>query len=180
MKMNCKRKWVAAGLAAFLLIAGITTAAILFLTADKQPPIGTEVGQTAPDFTLEDLNGVAVSLSGFRGRVVLLEFWQSTCPYCRLAKPHQNNLYERYRDEGLVWVGVTLDHDPDVARAYLEEYGFLDQITLWQSFDDAMDIVDLFAVKLVPRVFVIDRRGIIRYAGTYPDLPQSADINPWL
>lgn len=178
--MNRKAKRSIAGIVAFLLIAGIIIAVILFLTTNRQPPIGTEIGLTAPDFTLENLDGVAISLSGFRGRVVLLEFWQSTCPACRRAMPHQKELYERYKDKGLVWVGVTLDHDPDVARAYLEETGFLDQITLWQSFDDAMDIVDLFAVELVPRVFVIDRRGIIRYAGTYPDQPQTSDIEPWL
>ena len=121
-----------------------------------------------------------VSLSDFYGRVVILEFWQTSCPDCRKAMPHLKALYARYKDKGLVWLGVNLDHDPEVVKTYLKDNGFLDQITLWGSFSAAMGIVDLFDVDLVPRALVIDRRGIIRYMGTYPDEPEASDIEPWL
>ena len=175
-----RTKWAVIGFVGLLLVCVATAATLLFLNANKQPPVGTKIGETAPSFTLEDLDGVSVSLSDFYGRVVILEFWQTSCPDCRKAMPHLKTLYARYKDKGLVWLGVNLDHDPEVVKAYLKDSGFLDQITLWGSFSAAMDIVDLFDVDLVPRTLIIDRQGIIRYAGTYPDEPQTSDIETWL
>lgn len=178
--MTRKTKRVIVGLVALLTICGAVAATVLYLNANKQPPTGTNIGDTAPNFTLENLDGTPISLSDYHGHVVILEFWQTSCPDCRAAMPHLRDLYSQYKEAGLVWVGVNLNHDPEVTRTYLKNNGFLNQVTLWQSFDDAMDIVALFDVDLVPRTLVIDRRGIIRYAGTYPDEPQPSDIEPWL
>ena len=164
-------------LALVLLGGGAVTAFLLLRGA----PIGTEVGMSAPDFTLRAFEGESVSLSEFRGHVVLLSFWQSTCPDCRRELPHLAGLFTEYRDRGLVWLGVNLDHDHLAAEEYLKEKGFSGmQILLGEPFAEAMRVVDLLDVSLVPCVFVIDKRGIIRYKGVYPDEPTGADIEPWL
>jgi len=177
--MHRGRIWITVGLAIAVALGAATTA--LFLTRHRQPPVGTEVGKTAPDFTLADYQGTSVSLSEFRGHAVILEFWQSTCPDCRRETPYLDELYRRYKDRGLVWLGVNLDHDHAVAQKYLEENDLADdQTTVGKDYSAAMEVVDLFNVPLVPCVFVIDKQGIIRYRGVYPEKPYAGDIEPWL
>ena len=177
--MSRSRKWIFTGVVIAVILAVV--GAILVLNEHRQPPIGTEIGQTASDFTLSDFRGVNISLSEFRGKVVILEFWQSTCPDCRRETPYLDELYRRYKDKGVVWLGVNLNHDHDAAQKFLVDSGLADdQTTVGKDYAAAMDVVKLFDVPLVPCVFVIDRRGIIRYRGVYPGKPYAGDIEPWL
>lgn len=162
-----------------LLVAGWAVA--YFLTRPSPPPpVGTGVGFTAPDFSLEDLHGRRFALSDFRGRVVLLLFWQSTCPDCNLALPKLRELWHRYRDRGVILVGVNLDYDAGAAEQYIAAHGYGDQITLRTSYDAAMDVVRLLSVPFVPYCLVLDKRGVIRFAGVFPNLPTDRDLEPWL
>jgi len=171
-----RTKWIIVGIALVVIAAGAA-----FFTMHRLPSVGTKVGTTAPDFTLHDFAGNPVRLSQFRSHVVLLEFWQSTCPDCRRETPYLDELYHRYKGRGLVWLGVNLDHDHAAAQKYLEENGLAgDQVTVGKDYSAAMKVVDLFNVPLVPCVFVIDKRGIIRYRGIYPEKPYAGDIEPWL
>ena len=177
MSRSRKLMLIFGGIVVVLAVVGV----IFALSGHRQPPVGTEIGKTAPDFTLSDFQGVKISLSGFRGQVVILEFWQSTCPDCRRETPYLDELYRRYKDKGVVWLGVNLNHDHDAAQKFLEDKGLAgDQTTVGKDYTAAMDVVKLFNVPLVPCVFVIDRRGIIRYRGVYPDKPYAGDIEPWL
>ncbi len=144
------------------------------------PPQGVRTGFTAPNFSLLSLDGQRVALSDYRGRTVLLLFWQSTCPDCAKAMPEVRALWQKYRPRGVVLLGVNLDHDPEAAVAYLRAHGYTDQITLWESFDAAMDVVSLFEVPYVPYLLVIDKRGVIRFHGVYPALPRPEELEKWL
>lgn len=178
--MKKRVKWIIIGSVILVVVASGAVAAAFF-TIHRLPPVGTKVGDTAPDFTLNDFAGNPVRLSQFRGHVVILEFWQSTCPDCRRETPYLGKLYTRYKDKGLVWVGVNLNHDHQLAEKFLEDNGLAGkQIVLGKSFNAAMKIVRLFDVPLVPCVLVIDKRGIIRYRGIYPEKPMAGDIEPWL
>jgi cytochrome c biogenesis protein CcmG/thiol:disulfide interchange protein DsbE len=66
-------------------------------------------GPEAPDFTLQDLSGNGVSLKQFRGQIVFLDFWATWCPPCRRSIPELVGLQEKYRDQGLVVLGVSAD-----------------------------------------------------------------------
>lgn len=169
--------------AAFAWVCVIMLAAIgvvVGLLVASRVPVGVAVGERAPDFSLEHLiSNRPVSLKEFRGNVVILLFWQSTCPDCRLAMPYFQELLDAYGSQGLVVLGVDLDRDPDQARSYLEEHGYT-LIPLWGSYEEAMSIVELFQVPLVPHAILIDKKGIIRFRGTFPDLPSTAEIEKWL
>jgi len=69
----------------------------------------TKVPKIAPDFTLTTLDGQTITRDGLKGKVVLLDFWATWCPPCRAAIPHLVKLYEKYKDQGLVVVGISLD-----------------------------------------------------------------------
>ena len=179
--MMAKRaKWIVIGIVILVVVAGGASAAAFF-TMHRLPPVGTKVGNIAPDFTLNDFAGKPVRLSQFRGHVVLLEFWQSTCPDCRRETPYLGKLYTQYKDKGLVWIGVNLNHDHQLAEKFLKDNGLADkQIIIGKSFTAAMKVVDLFNVSLVPCALVIDKRGVIRYRGVYPEKPMPSDIESWL
>lgn len=152
--------------------------ALLILRPWAASPVGPEVGQTAPDFSLPDLSGKEVRLSSFRGKPVLLYFWQSTCPDCHKALPELLALRAQF--PGIVLVTVNLDYHELDLRAYLDRLGGVDFLVLRGSYEAAMGIVDLLQVPFVPHVLFLDRRGVIRFRGTYPELPRPEHIRPWL
>lgn len=143
------------------------------------PAIGTDVGQRAPDFTLQSLDGPAASLADYRGYVILLDFWQSTCPPCRTTMPHLEALREKYAEGGLVVITVNLDTSDAAARAFLEENGFDDFIVLRGDPADAAAVRALYGVDQIPYTFVIDRQGIVRHAD-HPIRLRDRHIEPWL
>ncbi len=142
-------------------------------------PVGNRVGQLAPGFTLTELNGGEVALSDFRDRVVILDFWATWCSPCRASMPGLEALRARYQDKGLVLVSVSLDRSGEDARKYLASNSYEEFIGLWESFAAAKEVAGLYGVFGIPRTFVIDRDGIIRYSG-HPARLTDASIDPWL
>ncbi len=67
------------------------------------------IGKPAPPFALLDLNGNKVSLSDYKNKVVILDFWATWCPPCIKEIPHFIELYKEYKNQGLVIVGISLD-----------------------------------------------------------------------
>jgi thiol-disulfide isomerase/thioredoxin len=142
-------------------------------------PVGTGVGQTAPSFTLADLSGTEVSLADFLGQVVILNFWTSTCPTCQALMPILEHLRQRYQDRGLVVVGISIDSSASVAADYLRQNGYSTFISLWGPRTAVQEVRSLYVVTGLPRVFVVDRQGIVRFSGLFSGFDEE-DIEPWL
>jgi len=139
-------------------------------TAVAQPsapalPIGHAVGERAPDFSLPDLDGAFVNLSDFRERVVLLEFWLSTCPGCRGSMPLLEALHDAYADRGFVVLLVSLDDSPDDAVRYLAANGYDQFVVVHEARPVEFGTGAAFGVTSTPHTFLIDRSGVIRLAG---------------
>ncbi|MFQ5960741.1 MAG: peroxiredoxin family protein [Candidatus Methylomirabilales bacterium] len=149
---------------------GLVTASILVLVlavlpacqqepASEAKPVAVEESTVVPDFTLPDLNGKQVSLSEYKGKVVLLNFWATWCPPCRLEMPTIEDAYQQYKDQGFHVVAVSVDAGPQSAvRDFLHEYGLSFQVLL----DPDMEILHAFHSFSLPTTIVIDRRGVIR------------------
>ena len=154
------------------------------LQAESPPPapavpIGNRVGQRAPDFTLPDVNGGFVNLSDFRERVVLLEFWLSTCPGCIASLPHLEILREEFADRGFVVLLVSLDATPRDAIRYLSSNGYEDFLVVHETRPITLGTGAAYGVFTTPHAFLIDRSGIIRQTG-YPSVITSETIAGWL
>jgi len=158
-------------------ITGGATAASPAVRANV--PEGTEIGQVAPEFTLQNLNGEEVLLSDFLGSVVTLDFWRSTCPACRESMPYLETLREYYQERGLVVITISLDSTMQAPARFFLDNGYLDLITLWDEKSDNLRMVDLYDIPTIPYTFLIDRQGVIRYKGSLNYL-READIEPLL
>ncbi len=161
---------------------GVTDSTVRMVTVfdpTKEIPVGTKIGDLAPGFTLEDLQGERISLSDFRGKIVILDFWASWCPPCRSSMPHLDEMRKRYQGEGLVVVAISLDPNMADISTFLEENGFTDLVVLWESLTAAQAVKTLYSVSGIPHTLVIDRQRIIRYSD-HPIRLRDRNIEPWL
>jgi peroxiredoxin len=142
-------------------------------------PIGNRVGQRAPDFSLPGTDGELVNLSDFRERVVLLEFWLSTCPGCVASLPHLETLLEEFGDRGFVVVLVSLDGTLQDAVRYLSLSGYEDFIVVHEARPIDFGTAAAFGVQVTPKSFLIDRSGVIRQVG-YPSIITRETVAEWI
>ncbi len=127
--------------------------------ADLAGTIGVQVGQTAPDFTLEGLDGSPVHLSDFRGKTVLLNFWATWCPPCRAEMPGFQESYMQYGESGgdLVVLAVNIMETTEQAQAFADELGLTFPVVM--DFNGA--VTTLYEVPGYPTSYLIDGAGVI-------------------
>jgi thiol-disulfide isomerase/thioredoxin len=101
----------------------------------------------------------ALNLSAYKGKVVYLDFWASWCTPCQQSFPWMNSLQQIYGRDGLVVIGVNLDHDPALAREFLSDNGANFGIV----YDPDGTIAQQFKPPSMPTSYLIDREGRIRY-----------------
>jgi len=121
----------------------------------------------APDFTLSDLEGKSLTLSEFRGKVIILNFWATWCPPCRREIPDFIDLYRNYKDKGLIILGINLDAgDIRSVKRFSEEYGINYPVVIG---NDSVT-QDYGGIRAIPTTFIIDKKGDIRekYVGYQP------------
>ncbi len=101
-----------------LLFFALGLVAVACSKTDSRSPAGSsaELNAAAPDFTLKDLSGRNVSLSDYKGKVVLLEFWATWCPPCRASVPALVALKKKYEQKGFILLGVSIDSDSDASE----------------------------------------------------------------
>lgn len=147
---------------AALLLCCSATLILLCTAVHAQPPppfaANKLQGQRAPDFTLKDINGNAVTLSSFKGKVVLLNFWATWCPPCRDEMPSMNKLHHLLKDRGLVILAVSTDRAVVDVRNFLKNYPVDFTVVVDYNLNVSRPVYKVF---MVPTTFLIDKRGII-------------------
>lgn len=118
-------------------------------------------GQSAPDFTLTDMEGNSISLSDLKGKVVFLDFWATWCSPCRKALPHTQSLsqHEKAKSGELVVLAVNAREEVDKVKQFMQEKGF--------SFRVLMDkdgaVLNRYKVHGIPTFVLIDREGKVAW-----------------
>lgn len=119
-----------------------------------------KVDQVAPEISLPDVNDSPISLSSFKGKVVLIDFWASWCGPCRASIPSVIKLYDKYKAKGFEVFGVSIDSKKkDWIKAIAQ-----DKITYPQVNDKAgwySKTADKYGVNAIPNTFLLDKTGKI-------------------
>jgi len=149
MKWINEKKWMMPliGIAALLVVGG--------------GGVACSSPKKAPDFTLKDLSGNEISLADHKGRVVLVDFWATWCPACRYAIPDLVRMQEKYADQGLVILAVSLDDPAKANNAFLKAFKEKNRMNFPVLRGDRQVVTDFFGSGEIglPTFFVIDRKG---------------------
>lgn len=126
--------------------------------------------RAAPEFSLKDVDGRAVTLAEYKGKVVLLNFWATWCGPCKIEIPWFADFEQKYKDRGFAVLGVAMDEEGwEVVKPYLTESKVNYRVVLGND-----SIATLYGgVEALPTTFVLDRDGKI--ASTHVGLVSKSD-----
>jgi peroxiredoxin len=129
---------------------------VLLIVISSSYAASTRTLVTAPDFALNDVQGISHRLSDYRGSVVILNFWASWCPDCVQEMPTLNSLYNKLKKDGLVVIGVSAD------RTHADIVSFAGKVSYPVLLDDKGDVfVKKYTITRLPATIIIDREGFI-------------------
>ena len=138
---------------AFLLVAAL--AFLAPLSGCGEPVVIPTPGQPVADFALPDLEGKTVSLSDFRGEVVLLNFWATWCPPCVDEMPSLQKLQEAFGEKGLNVLAVSVDESVEDVERFRDEF----QLDLPILLDSGAKVAHSFATFKFPETYIVGRDG---------------------
>lgn len=122
--------------------------------SNSRPP---RIGSTAPDFTAQDEEN-KVTLSQFRGQVVVLNFWATWCPPCVEEMPSLVEMQRRMKPKGVTVLAVSVDVDQNAYKKFLKDHN----VNLLTARDPDQKTSGLYGTFKFPETYVIDRNGVMR------------------
>lgn len=131
----------------------------LINTGRVQPNAGL-----APDFTLTTYSGEEIALADLRGQVVVVNFWASWCVPCRDEAPALESVWQAYKDDGVMFIGIGYLDSEAKALEFMEEFG----MTYPNGADKRQVISDDYRITGVPETFIIDPEGNITFHAALP------------
>ena len=130
---------------------------------------GSQVGELAPDFQLSNLEGQSISLSDFRGKPVLINFWASWCGPCRYEMPFIQEVYEEWSASGLVVLAINKGESLSTAKDFMQSYN----LSFPALLDINQDVALEYNIRGIPATFFIDKDGIIQAIKVGPFLSKA-------
>ena len=149
-----------------LLLLGLLVIAALILKPgpDPEPPGPAQASPPAlVDFTVKDLAGKPVSLSDFRGQVVLVNFWATWCSPCKEEMPILDAYYRQHQPQGFLLLGINVSDRPEEAAAFVKQHGYSYPIL----FDPPGNVLLDLGIQGLPASLLVDREGglVTRWLG---------------
>ncbi len=151
-------------------------------SADKAALPSAQLGAPAPDFTLTDLDGKSVSLSQFRGKAVVLEWFNPGCPFVRASHTlgSLKGLAAKHAADGVVWLAVNSGgpgkqgNGVDANRQGISQFGLQHPVLI----DESGSVGQLYGAERTPHMFVIDPQGVLVYRGAIDNSPDGEGQSP--
>ena len=152
-----------------LLLMGATAAKAQSTEKDFDDKYATELvkaGTAAPDFKMKTPDGKNLQFSKWakanKGKTVVLDFWASWCPDCRKDAPEVVRLYEKYRQYGIEFIGISMDTDVEAWKKAIEKYGITyPQVSELKKFKET-DIAKAYGVNWIPSMVVVGPDGQVK------------------
>ncbi len=158
-------------LALVLLLAGCSAGSEPLDGESPTAPVkGTQVGNLAPDFQLQNLDGQTISLGNLRGKPVLINFWATWCDYCVDEIPYIQEIYEERSNKGLEVLAINKGESSSTVAAFMRSYNLPFTVLL----DTRQDVAQGYNITGIPTTFFIDKDGIIqdKIIGAFPNKTQ--------
>jgi len=141
-----------------------------------------EVGKPAPDFTLKDLDGKEVHLASFKGKTVVLEWFNPGCPFVDKShtKGSLKDAAKKHTKDGIVWLAINSGapgkqgHGVDANREAAKKYGMEHPILV----DESGDVGKKYGATNTPHMYVIDDKGTLVYRGAIDNSPDGEGESP--
>lgn len=136
------------------------------------------MGDKLPDFEVVMSDGSVVSNDSLEGNVSLVMFFHTSCPDCQQALPRVQEIYDEYLPKGVSFALIGRECDKDEMEAYWAENG----LNMPYSAQDDRSVYSLFASSRIPRIYISDENGTVRYiftddpVATLEDLKSSLDV----
>ena len=144
------------------LFAGVMLILAVFVVACTGPgsaePQGINTGNRARDFQLEALDGSKVSLSDYRDKVALVNFWATWCPPCRAEIPDFEAAYRKYSGDGFVVLGVNVQEPRELVEPFVTQLDMTYPVLL----DEQGRVMSEYRALGLPMSFLVDRDGVIQ------------------
>jgi peroxiredoxin len=144
-----------------VFVGFVLLAALIALPAFDGWSMGSrvpKVGMQAEDFQLADLYGKTQSLSQYRGKIVLVNFWATWCKPCTTEMPAMQKIYDKLRDKGFVVLAVNELEDDAKVREHIKQYGHTFPVLM----DHDNKVANQFGVFGLPVSVFIDEKGVIQ------------------
>ena len=122
------------------------------------PALGTRVGNLAPDFQFQNLEGQTTSLSDLRDKPVLINFWAVRCPPCVYEMPYIQQVHDEWSAKGLVLLAINNGESSSQVGEFMQSQGFSFPVLL----DTRGNIAQKYNIQYIPATFLIDKEGIIQ------------------
>jgi peroxiredoxin len=141
---------------AIILTLGLAISGCL----DTSGPAVPQVGDPAPDFQLQDLDGNTISLSGLRGSPVMLNFWATWCGYCVEEMPLIEEVYQGWagKPPSVVILAIDVKESLSKVRSFMEDYN----LSFPALLDSDGSVAEKYGVRAIPTSFFIDKDGIVQ------------------
>ncbi|MFC1944282.1 TlpA family protein disulfide reductase [Chloroflexota bacterium] len=135
-------------------------------TTSDSPTVAPWKDHLAPDFALRTLDGEIVRLSELRGQPVLINFWATWCPSCRMEMPHLQAAFEELAGEVYI-VAINVGESEEKVRRYVEDNG----LSFTVLTDPDKQVGDRYNIRYYPTTFLVDNEGVIREIriGAFPN-----------
>jgi thiol-disulfide isomerase/thioredoxin len=160
-----KRAKIIIGIAAFALLLILAVVGYNLLSKKVKPEQTSAVSSSqtsktsAPDFTVQDTNGNNVSLSDFKGKPVVLNFWASWCPPCKAEMPDYEKMYQQYSSKGVVFMMVNMTDGSRETTATAKQFLKDSNYTFPAYLDVKSNAANTYGISSIPDSIFIDKDG---------------------
>lgn len=151
----------------------LTVATVAVLSEPMAALAVARKGEPAPPFKVVSTSGQQISLTNYKGHVLVIDFFATWCPPCREAIQHLNDLYRKYNSKGLEVLGLSADEGGEkVLKPFVEKRIRYPAALAGEA------VLDIFAIRSLPTLFVINKKGVVveRFQGSNDQIDRSLEV----
>ena len=152
------RNWNFSWIGAFVIFATI----LAYLSMPAFSVSDTAERESAPAFVVSDLAGTPTSLVDFPQKVKILNFWATWCHACKMEIPALRAIHEKYKDQGVTVIGMSVDQDPNAVAKFVEQTGIE-----YPMLVNAMEAAQSYHLRATPTTLILDEENRVykKYVG---------------